>query len=142
MGSEHPSTLSTMNTLAGLLRQRGNYSEAEPLYQDSLQGRRRVLGDDHADTLTSLSNMGLFLKSQGKFAEAFDYYSEALEGRRRILGDDHRATLTTLNNLAFLLKGQGNRSESKKGIEILYSKLQAYASYIHADIPETKFFHG
>jgi hypothetical protein len=55
-----------MNNLAVLLKSQGKYKAAEPLYQETLRLREKVLGKEHPDTLTSINNLTLLLKSQGK----------------------------------------------------------------------------
>ena len=45
----------------------GKYGEAEGLYREALDGRRRILGDKHPDTLSSIDNLKVLLrKKQGK----------------------------------------------------------------------------
>ena len=46
LGETHPSTLVSLNNLAGLYESQGRYGEAEPLYEQALQLRRDVLGRD------------------------------------------------------------------------------------------------
>ena len=42
-GKDHPDTLVSMNNLAFLYQSQGRYAEAEPLYQQALQLREKVL---------------------------------------------------------------------------------------------------
>lgn len=55
-GKEHPSTLISINSLAGLYESQGRYGEAEPLYQEALQLSEKVLGPNHPNTLTIQTN--------------------------------------------------------------------------------------
>ena len=48
---------SMLGAVANLLSDQGKLSEAEPLYRESLEGRKRVLGPDHPSTLDSLNNL-------------------------------------------------------------------------------------
>jgi hypothetical protein len=41
----------SVNNLANLLSDQGDYSGAKVLYERALKGRVKVLGPDHADTL-------------------------------------------------------------------------------------------
>jgi tetratricopeptide (TPR) repeat protein len=77
--------------MARLLQAQGKLSEAEPLYREALEARRRTLGDTHPSTLASISNMAVLLQDQGKLSEAEPLYREALEASRRTLGDTHCA---------------------------------------------------
>ena len=47
LGKEHPDTLNSVNNLAALLRGRGDYDNAEPLYRRALEARERTLGKEH-----------------------------------------------------------------------------------------------
>ncbi|XRB05013.1 kinesin light chain [Pycnococcus provasolii] len=99
--------------VAELVVQRGKYAEAEPLYREALDGRRRELGDAHPGTLDAINNFAILLKTQHKYAEAEPLYREALDGRRRNFGDAHPDTLDTINNLANFLMNQGKLEEAE-----------------------------
>jgi len=45
--------------LAFLYYSQGKYKEAEPLYQQALALRQKLLGDDHPDVAASLNNLAL-----------------------------------------------------------------------------------
>ena len=84
------------------------YAMAEPLYEQVLDIRRRVLGDDHPDTAVILNNLALLYRDQGHFAQAEPLLEQALDIRRRVLGNDHVSTAGSLNNLAEFYKAQGH----------------------------------
>ena len=50
--------LTTVTNLALCYDTMGEHDRAEPLYQESLEGRRQLLGEMHPSTLTSLHNAG------------------------------------------------------------------------------------
>eukprot|EP00435_Cladocopium_sp_Y103_P008408 s1382_g2.t1 len=106
---ESPEILTSLNNLAVLLKAEGQWSEAEELYRQALQGRRRLLGTSawrqwcfevieerkvlgrikgnlHPDTLTSINNLATLLSGTGRSEEAEQLYQEALEGCRKTLG--------------------------------------------------------
>ena len=64
----------------------GRYDEAESMYQETLETRRRTLGAEHPDTLTSLNNLAASYYSQGRYDKAESMFRETLEIRRRTLG--------------------------------------------------------
>ena len=70
----------------------GGISDAEPLYEEALSIRRRVLGADHPDTADSLNNLAGLYHAQGRYDEAEPLYDEALSITRRVLGADHPNT--------------------------------------------------
>jgi len=99
--------------LANLYWNQGRYAEAEPLYLETLETRKRVLGDDHPDTLHSMNNLAIVYLDQGRYAEAEPLHLETLETRKRVLGDDHPNTLASMNNLANLYLNQGRYAEAE-----------------------------
>ena len=65
LGSEHPDTLKSVNNLAIVLKAKGDYAAAEPLYRRALAGREKALGPEHPDTLMSVAHLaGLHRKTQ------------------------------------------------------------------------------
>jgi len=63
--SEEERAVSTLqNNLAKLLHVQGKLSEAEPLYREALEARRRTLGDTRPDTLISINNFAILLQSR------------------------------------------------------------------------------
>jgi len=55
-----------------------NFQEAERMYRQILETRRRVLGDDHPKTLKGMKNLYWVLRYQGK-EEAHTMNPEAWE---------------------------------------------------------------
>ena len=55
----------SMNNLAIALWSEGHYAEAEKLYRETLDMRRRVLGPEHPDTLSSMNNLANVLDERG-----------------------------------------------------------------------------
>ena len=66
LGSEHSDTLASVNNLAAVLSEQGEYSEAARLYRETLEVRRRVLGAEHPDTLESVCGLATALGQQGE----------------------------------------------------------------------------
>ncbi|MEM8717231.1 MAG: toll/interleukin-1 receptor domain-containing protein, partial [Cyanobacteria bacterium P01_G01_bin.4] len=107
-------------TTALLLARTGHYlnertqdSEAEPLFQDALAMRKRLLGDEHPAVARSLNNLAGLYKDQGRYSEAEPLLQEALVMRKRLLGTEHPAVATSLNNLAALYDDQGRYSDAE-----------------------------
>jgi len=80
----------------------GRYSEAEPLYLEALEMRKRLFTGDHPDVAQSLNNLALFYHYQGRYSEAEPLYFEALAMSERVLGTNHPTTITVRNNLQLL----------------------------------------
>ena len=67
-----------------LLIDQGKYADAEPMYREALDGRRRELGDAHPDTLRSIHNLANLLDDQGKYADAEALLRDHAEKDRRL----------------------------------------------------------
>ena len=114
LGPEHPSTLTSMNNLAGVLGSQGKYKEAERMHRRTLTLSESVLGTEHPDTLTSMNSLALVLGNQGKTEEAERILRRTLALRESILGKQHPSTLTSMNNLAGVLSRQGKYEEAER----------------------------
>ena len=88
--------------MAGLYKSQGKYKEAEPLYQQALALRQKLLGDDHPDVATSLNNLASLYYSQGKYKEAEPLYQQALNIFEQRLGVDHPHTIIVRGNFEYL----------------------------------------
>jgi hypothetical protein len=62
LGDDHPSTLSSLNNLAGLFHDKGEYDHALPLYEECLEKSKRVLGVDHPRTKNVQKSRDLCLR--------------------------------------------------------------------------------
>ncbi|MFO5529333.1 MAG: tetratricopeptide repeat protein, partial [Cuspidothrix sp.] len=82
----------SLNNLAGLYDSQGRYNDAEPLYLQSLDIRKRQVGNDHPDVATSLDNLALLYYSQENYLKAEDLAQQALVSYQQKLGDEHPNT--------------------------------------------------
>nr|MDZ7998546.1 tetratricopeptide repeat protein [Aulosira sp. DedVER01a] len=103
----------SLNNLAELYESQGKYSQAEPLYIQALDLRRRLLGKEHPDVASSLNNLAGLYRSQGKYSQAEPLYIQALDLRRRLLGEEHPDVASSLNNLATLYESQEKYSQAE-----------------------------
>jgi len=92
----------------------GLYDESQPLLEESLNIRRKILGNDNPETLHSISSMGALLIEQGKVSQAESYFREAMEGQIRILGYNDPATFRSMNNYGAILYYQSKFDEAEK----------------------------
>jgi tetratricopeptide (TPR) repeat protein len=91
----------------------GRYPEAEKIYREVLEARRRVLGEDHPDTIWSMHNVGAILMIEGRYVEAEMPIREAIERARRTLGEDHIGTLDMMSYLAVAISRQGRYDDAE-----------------------------
>ena len=103
----------SLNNLASLYNSQGKYSEAEPLYLDALEMRKRLFTGDYPDVASSLNNLAVLYRNQGKYSEAEPLYLDALEMTKRLFTGDHPYVASSLNNLALLYHNQGKYSEAE-----------------------------
>ncbi len=73
----------SLNNLAALYDSQGRYTEAEPLYLQALDLKKRLLGDNHPSVATSLNNLAGLYDSQGRYKEAEPLHLEALDLHKR-----------------------------------------------------------
>jgi Tfp pilus assembly protein PilF len=57
LGTEHPSTATSLNNLGLLLKTQGAYEEARPYYERALAIREEVLGTEHPNTKLVRGNL-------------------------------------------------------------------------------------
>ena len=129
-----PATLASANNLAADLRALGEVQAARELDEDTLEGRRRVLGADHDVTLGSVNNLASDLRMLGEARAARDLHQATLDGYRRILGADHPRTLHSANNLAVDLRALGEVQAARKLDE---DTLARRRRVLGADHPDT-----
>jgi tetratricopeptide (TPR) repeat protein len=87
LGNEHPRTLVSINNLGDIYRKRQKYSQAEALYGEALEVRRRVLGPLHRDTLASLTSLAEVKLQLQKYTEAEGLLREAVASREKATPD-------------------------------------------------------
>jgi tetratricopeptide (TPR) repeat protein len=105
----------TLNNLAALHRARGNYAQAEPLYQRALTICEQVLGPQHPDTAQSLNNLAELYRAQGNYAQAEPLMKCALAIYEQVLGPLHPDTKTIRANYTFLLEEMTERKTEGAG---------------------------
>jgi non-specific serine/threonine protein kinase/serine/threonine-protein kinase len=118
------------NTYLGL----GEFEQAEPHLERSMQLCKRVLGEEHPGTLTSMNELAELYRHQGRYAAAEPMYKHALQTREKILGEEHPDTLTSMNNLGLLYEVQGRYAET----ELLFKQtIERQKRVLGVEHPET-----
>jgi tetratricopeptide (TPR) repeat protein len=134
LGKEHPSTLTSMNNLAGVLNNQGKYSQAEEMHRQELRLCETVLGKEHPNTLTSMNNLAKVLGGQGKYEQAEEMHRQVLRLRETVVGKEHPDTLTSMNNLARVLNNQGKYEQAE---EMHRQVLRLYETVLGKEHPNT-----
>jgi len=125
-GHEDPQTLTTVNNLACLLMNRGNYAAAQPLFERVAKISERVQGFEHPDTLRCMHNFAHFLGRKGDYSAAQRLHERVLEARERVQGPDHPDTLACVYNLACLLKKKGDHAAAQP----LFARIQQAREHV------------
>jgi serine/threonine protein kinase/tetratricopeptide (TPR) repeat protein len=112
LGSDHPDTLTTLNSLAVAYFYAGRQQEAIQLLEQVRDSKIEKLGPDHADTLGTLHCLAGAYRSVGKVPEAIRILEEVRNKLVERLGPDAPATLLTLSNLAGAYKLAGRLPEA------------------------------
>ena len=74
LGPDHPDTGTSLNGLALLLYNKGDYDAAEPLYRRALAINEKALGPDSSELATTLNNLALLLDEKGDYDAAKALY--------------------------------------------------------------------
>jgi len=91
----------------------GQFTEAEPLFRNSLIICEQVLGPGSSGVCTCLTDLGLNCKAQGRYEEAEQFHRQALACWEKIFGPKSSDVATSLNNIAFVYKEIGKYVEAE-----------------------------
>ncbi len=126
-GPEDPRLADSLNNLAAAYHAQGRYNEAEPLYDQALAIREKILGSEHALVGQNQNNLAELYRNQHRYAEAETLQMRALAVRENALGPKHPDVGESLNNLALNYHTQGRYAEAeplyRRALEIVENAL-------------------
>lgn len=99
LGPEHLTSLRIANRQADLVNILRPV-DAERIYREVLETRRRVLGPKHPETIETMYGLAHALWNQRRDENVLSRFREVVELRRRVLGPNHPDTLHSLNAAA------------------------------------------
>ncbi|MDZ8054597.1 MAG: tetratricopeptide repeat protein [Aulosira sp. ZfuVER01] len=135
--TENPEYCDSLNNLAELYRIQGSYLLAQPLYLQTLNLRKKLLGYEHPDVAQSLNNLAALYHAQGNYVEAEKLFLESLELWKHIFGESHFQIATNLNNLAEIYREQGKYFQAEQvHLEVLAMRKRLFGES-HPDIAQT-----
>jgi CHAT domain-containing protein/Tfp pilus assembly protein PilF len=108
LGPDHFDLILTLNALAILHSNKGDYAKADLLFQRVLAIRERTLGPENPYVAEPLNNLALNSWQRGDYAKAEELHQRALSIRERALGPEHLDFAQSLNNLAVLYYEKGD----------------------------------
>ncbi|RYP91980.1 hypothetical protein DL770_001901 [Monosporascus sp. CRB-9-2] len=98
-------------TFSRIYHNEGGWKEAEGLFAQLVETRKRVLGTEHPDTPISINNLASTQGNQGRWKEAKELGVRVMETMKKVLGKEHPDTQTSLGSLALTYAMQGRHSE-------------------------------
>jgi tetratricopeptide (TPR) repeat protein len=112
-----PTELADLNELGNQAADRGDFTGAEPSYQQAVEQFRAMGPGYEAHLAASLVNLAAAACGQGRRAEGAQYFEEALVLHRRTLGPKHLRTVININRAAtnYLMLGDQERAQSLFG---------------------------
>ncbi|KAF2176127.1 TPR-like protein, partial [Zopfia rhizophila CBS 207.26] len=134
LGVDHPSTLSSMGSLASTYRNQGRWDAAEELFVQVMETRKKKLGVDHPSTLSSMANLASTYWNQGRWDAAEQLGVQVMETHKKKLGADHPSTLTSMANLASTYRSQGRWDAAE---ELFVQVMETRKKKLGADHPNT-----
>jgi tetratricopeptide (TPR) repeat protein len=92
---------------------KGEYAQAEILWQRALVIQEKTLGLHHPDVVTTLYSLAGLYQERGEYTQAETLWQRALAIQEQALGPEHPNVAATLHSLAglYLAKGEYSRVE-------------------------------
>jgi tetratricopeptide (TPR) repeat protein len=116
-GARHPLTAQSMNNVASLLYQEGDYAGAATQWQEALPIYREVYGPEHPETATLLNNLGRSALMAGRVDEAVPLLEQALQMGEKLKGPTHDDLVLPLNSLGMAYLYQGDTARARLDID-------------------------
>ncbi|MBK7405595.1 MAG: tetratricopeptide repeat protein [Phycisphaerales bacterium] len=112
-GEDDRGTIEMLNTLGGVLLDRGDVDGAAACFSEAVERSGRVLPADDAETLRGLNNMSMLRRQEGRLEDAVALQERVVAGTVRSLGADDWGTMVAENNLASLLFQVGRLEQAE-----------------------------
>lgn len=113
-GERNPYTLGTMNNLAGVLCEQGNFTDARKFQEHVLKISKETHGDEHPLTVVTMNSLAMTLHYQGDLIGARSLQEKVLILNKKHSGMEHPHTLVTMDNLSAILADQGDFVNARK----------------------------
>jgi tetratricopeptide (TPR) repeat protein len=118
LGSDHTSTLNTVNNLGILYRRQGGLGKAEEMLERALKGYKNALGPDHMSTSGTYNNLGFLFAGRGDLVWAVMMFERALEGFEKQFSSE-RPHCDSIRRVLFTLKKRADIDRTK-AVVLLY----------------------
>src|ERR1700678_1530422 len=102
------------NNFGLVMMEHGEWNNAEQLFVQVMDMRKKLLGAEHPSTLTSMANLASTYLNQGRWNEAEQLFVQVMDMSKKLLGEEHPSTLTSMGNLASTYWEQGRWNEAEQ----------------------------
>jgi tetratricopeptide (TPR) repeat protein len=116
-GPEHPDTATSLENLARLLQDQGNYVQAWKHLERALSIHEKIFGPQDERTAETLGKLAELLQEQGDFTGARQHLVRALAIHEKIFGPQDERTAEALDKLAELLEEQGDLQSARRYLQ-------------------------
>lgn len=100
-------------TIGNVYRELGLFGQAQPLLEEALASRRKMLAPDDSILQGTVFEVGRLAQQQGRFAVAESLYLETLASRERSFGPESELLSPVLNALGGMLVTRGRAVEAE-----------------------------
>jgi tetratricopeptide (TPR) repeat protein len=122
-GDSHPLVLLTLNALARVMREEGNFLEARQRARRAYEGykdlvQQHVLPEGHPWVIQQVVDFSTALRAAGTDPESLELAQDAYERYKRAFGPQHAATLAAAFNLANAQRISGDFEHAGQLLEV------------------------
>ena len=121
LSNRHPSTLTSLHSLAVVMHADGRLDEAAGLFQEAVHMRIHVLSPTHKSTLDSKCALASVLTDLGKADRAETIYRECIHALSGSSGERHPYVMLCKRQLANLLIAHSSEEDLLEAVELLES---------------------
>jgi CHAT domain-containing protein/tetratricopeptide (TPR) repeat protein len=108
----HPFYALSLDNLALLYKEMGDYRKALPLSEQARDLRHKLLTENHPAYAQSINNLATLYQAMGDYAKALPLFEQARDLRKKLLTENHPDYATSLNNLALLYQAMGDYAKA------------------------------
>jgi len=113
LGADHPDVARSVNNLANLLVESGDYAGAKPLYERVLRIQDQKLDPNDPLIAKTLNNFANLISDMGDYTGSRPLYERALHIKEGAYGPEDPQLISTLLGLAILMRLTGEYMEAR-----------------------------
>lgn len=137
LGAEAPDVAASLNFLAGLYFDKGEFKRAEPMYVRALALREKAFGKEHLDVAESVNDLAVTYLNLGEYDRAQPLYQRALDIYVKLLPSDDVQIPLAMNNLAGLYQHKSDYAQAESLYRRALALQEKKYGAEHYDIAET-----